>query len=666
MQMSQDEKFVRITSGGYSFAQLIPASQNIYSKVTNKAIEHYVSVYNYNLEHKRHFDKNKSVKGITDVTTNKLLWDLDCKNDVEKARQQAIQICDRLLNWGVEKENIRIFFSGNKGFHIDLVTDLSLTRKQFENIVFTIGSDLSTFDPSVTDENQLIRLAFTKHPKSGLYKIPLSYDDLTSLSVEDITAAAKDITGIEIEMYSDTHFKASLPKPLADLKDIDHVLSKKTEKKEKVELKADFSDIDLSKCPKWMAPERYALAQGAFFGSQSADVGERNKAFMILAATFKAQGFTEEHTLALLMATAEKQAARTGEDPYSEEQMQREIISEVFSPQHRGGQYGKDDELLVTTRERFGIAEAIEDPSSVEEIIDVGNGFKDFAKNMNQNRVRVGLESLDKHIVMTVGMLCTVVSAPGGGKTALANLFAETVSKEGENVLYFSLDLYKNLLFGRMLQRYVNYDIQKILKQFENNEVTAELFEAYSGVLEAYSNVGFSFKSSSIDDIETEIKNCIARKGKSPKLVIVDYLDKVRSPFTDPTQSSAYVAGRLSDIAKKYSTLVLLMAQPSKFGSSGPNEPFKSYRSLKGSSSIESDSRLILGIHRDGYDPSDQSNDIFSSITVLKNNTGPLMKLDYYWDGQAGTFSELDLEGKRELKRLRDSIEKMKDADDDL
>jgi hypothetical protein len=110
----------------------------------------------------------------------------------------------------------------------------------------------------------------------------------------------------------------------------------------------------------------------------------------------------------------------------------------------------------------------------------------------------------------------------------------------------------------------------------------------------------------------------------------------------------------------------LLLAQPSKFGSSGPEQEFKSYRSLKGSSSIESDSRVILGIHRPGYSPSDQINDNYSSITILKNNTGSLGRLDYHWDGLAGTFTELNVDQRRDLKRLRDELESKSSKEYDI
>lgn len=642
-------------SEGLNKRSLVPSNINLHDVVKLKpGIDLYTSLFKYRQEHLEHFKKNNSLAGITGLKTNRLLFDFD-NLDIEIARQDTLTACKRLIyDYNVPRENLQVAFSGNKGFHISIILDEFLNRQEFVNIVFGIAGDLSSFDTKINDEGRIIRLAYTKHPKSGLYKKPISTADLKNKSIEEIKSMAKEQGEINPESLDEEILKTSLTEKLKELKT--KIYKKISTNEEKLIKGFNIEDIDLKSCPRWMEPPRFILSQGFFYGSDSVDLGERNTAFLILASTFKNQGFSAEHTLALLEVTAEKQALRTEEEQYGSDQLKREIINPVFSPSWRGGQFSSDEPLLVLTRKRFGIEDDIVEVS-VEDIENVGDGFKIFAKNLSNNRIKVGLPSLDENLVLTTGMLCTVVSAPGGGKTALANLFAETVSKEQNHVLYFSLDLYKNLLFSRMLQRYVDYDIKEIFEQFENEQPDEHLMSAYADVLENYSNVGFSFKSSSIDDIEKEIQAYSKRKGVSPKLIIVDYLDKVRSPFTDPTQSSAHVAGRLSDIAKKYNTLVLLMAQPSKFGSSGPEQEFKSYRALKGSSSIESDSRVILGIYRVGYDPADQSRDKYSSLTILKNNTGPLMRLDYSWDGQAGTFTELTPEQRRDLKKLRDELE---------
>lgn len=652
-------------SEGLNQRSLVPITTNIHDLIKQKPNKDWYSgLFKFKDRHYEHYKKNRSVAGIKDVTTDRLLFDFD-NSDINIAKNDTIEAVRRLIyDYDVPRDDIRIAFSGNKGFHIELNLNQFLTRQQFVNIVFNVAGDLASFDERINDEARIIRLPLTKHPVSGLHKIPLSTKDLKNLSIDEIKEMAKDVTSFDhsTELNESLH-KIDLPVKLSALTTVEYKkVESATDKKEILGFNTD--DIDFSLAPKFMAKERYALQEGFFYGTDSVDKGERNSAFLILASTYKNQGFSADHTLSLLEVTANKQSQRTGEDPYSTEQLKREIINAVFSPAWKGGQFSSDEPLLQLTRERFALEDAAPDVN-VEGIEDVGEGFKHFTRNIKNNRILTGLPSLDKRLVLTTGMVCTLVAAPGAGKTAFGNLFAETVSKEGNHALYFSLDLFKNLLFTRMIQRYINYDTQVIFSQFEEQKPDEHLVDAYSQVIENYSNVGFSFRSSSVEDIEQELISYIKRKGVAPKLLIIDYLDKVRSPFTDPTQSSAYVVGRLSDMAKKYNTLVLLMAQPSKNGSSGPEQEFKSYRAMKGSSAIESESRVVLGIHRPGYNPADSVHDKYTTITLLKNNAGPLMQLEYAWDGLSGSIKELSTSERGDLMRLKKDLEEKTKKEDE-
>lgn len=649
---------------GLNHRQLVPVNHDITKIVKSSPTQDfYTSIYRYQDHHVAQFENTGSLSGLTGVTTPKILFDFDSALDIEAARKDALEVCARLIKHGVEEEYIRIYWSGMKGFYVEIITDCEMSRQEFVNVVFGLAGDLKTFDTKIQDEQRIIRAPLSRHPISKLYKIPLKLADLASMSIDDIKIAAKDAS--RYEMDADDLYVIQMPEALnilrsKEFKKVGGALISK-------DIKGfDIKDIDVTDCPKWMEPARYVLSQGYFYGSENVAKGERNSAFMILAATFRKQGFSAEHTLALLSVTAQKQALRAKEDPYTDEQLQREIINAVFSPSWSGGIYGKDEELLVTTRDRFKLTDRIIETESVG-IENVGFGFKDFVRNIDKNRIYTGLKSLDQAVVMTSGMLVSLLAAPGAGKTSLANSFVETLNINGENTLYFSLDLYKNLLFNRLLQKYSKYDFQKILEQYKNDEPDEVLLQAYADVLQNYSKVAFNFKTGiSIDELEIEVKNHVELIGKSPKLIVVDYLEKIRTPFSDATASTSYAAGRLADIAKKYDTTVLLLVQPSKVGGGDPRDEFKNYRAIKGSSAIESESRVILGLFRPGYNPADSSEDNFATISVLKNNTGPLGRFDHYWDGVSGTLHELDSDGRRDLAKLRNDLDERANHRDDI
>ncbi len=648
-------------ASGLASRELVPVNENILNIVKkNPKQDFYTSLYTYHDRHLEQFKKNKSLAGIQDIKTKRLFFDFDDGLSPSNAQTDTLEIHNRLLESGVSPESIQVFFSGQKGFHVNVHLKEGLTRQEFVNVVFNLAGDLKTFDVRINDEARIIRVPFSLHPASKLYKIPIDINELETLNIDAFKEFARDLSAYDIDGFKDPE-PIELPEPL-------NVLKLQTFKKvgtlEIKEIKGfDLKDIDFSKAPKWMARERYALQEGFFYGSESVDQGERNIGFMILAATYRNQGFSPDHALALLETTAQKQSERTGEDAYTNEQLQREIINPVYSPSWKGGIYSKDEPLLYMTRKRFNLIEA-ESNIDLVDIKDVGSDFKDFAKNIDKNTIKTGLKSLDDNVLITSGMMVALLAAPGAGKTSFANLFVENMSSSGENTIFFSLDMYKNLLFSRLLQKYSGYDMRKILHMFKSDNPDKVLLDAYSDVLKNYSNAHFNFRSGpTVEEIEQEIITYQEEKGKNAKLVVVDYLEKVRGPFSDATANSAYVASRLSDIAKKYHTTVLLLVQPQK-SAGDPREELVSYRKIKGASVIEQDSRVIMTMSRPGYDPKNMSNDKYATISVVKNNMGGLCQLDFGWEGVTGSLTELDSDQRYQLKHLREELAEEKAAKD--
>lgn len=650
-------EYIRLAKGlENQISELIPPdAAKIISRLKKEPTkDFYTSLYKYEDRHFKEFAETHSVAGIRDVKTDRLLWDFDDSVSLETAQKDAKELCARLMESGVEPTKIRAFFSGNKGFHVEVILNEFLSRQEFVNVVFNMAHDLKTFDVRINDEARVIRAPFTINPKSGLYKIPLTIDQLNTYAIEDIKINAADIsTAKPYDYFKEANWRIAMPEPITILKT---QTFKQVNRLEDKDIKGfNVNDIDFSKCPRWMAKERYALQEGFFYGSESVSVGERNTAFMILAATYRNQGFSEDHAIALLSATAEKQAQRTGEEIVSTERIVKEVIPAVYGTAWKGGIYAKDEPLLYMTRKRFNIEE-VEIISDLADIKNVGLEFEDFARHIDQNTVKTGLKRLDESVLITSGMMIALLAAPGAGKTSFANMFVENLSKTGEHTIYFSLDMYKNLLFTRLLQKYSGYPMQKILDMYKAGNPSSELQNAYSQVVANYSNVFFNFRSGpTVEEMEQEIINYKIASGHNPKLMVVDYLEKVKGPFSDATANSGYVASRLSDIAKKHHLVVLLLVQPQK-AAGDPSDELTSYRRIKGASVIEQDSRVIMTLSRPGYNPKDMDNDRYASISVVKNNMGNLCQLNYNWDGVSGTLSDMSPEDIKELALLKKRI----------
>jgi hypothetical protein len=126
-------------------------------------------------------------------------FDIDCPDNLSQAREDTLAMFDLLMDrTGVHQEQIQIFFSGNKGFHIIVPCEV-FDAFEFDGIfnlykkmaIRAIDIGIKNIDVSVYNHRRILRYPNSIHSKSGLYKIPLSYETLRDVSVEGIMEIAK-------------------------------------------------------------------------------------------------------------------------------------------------------------------------------------------------------------------------------------------------------------------------------------------------------------------------------------------------------------------------------------------------------------------------------------------------------------------------------------------
>ena len=117
--------------------------------------------------------------------------------EVQTATKQLIANLNK--KYEVYTDDLMIFFSGCKGFHI------GLHNKLFDGLIFKGGHDLNdrikmmameiadgvSIDTSIYNKNRIFRIPNSINEKSGLYKIPISYEELCG-SIESIKISAKN------------------------------------------------------------------------------------------------------------------------------------------------------------------------------------------------------------------------------------------------------------------------------------------------------------------------------------------------------------------------------------------------------------------------------------------------------------------------------------------
>src|SRR3990167_7744405 len=311
-------KYIRMTKGLADKGILINPD-DLYNHVESEK-DCYSSIFYYNEQQKKEFEKLGSVSGIFDVYTDKIVFDFDHKEDLNVARKDAVKVLSRLEQFGIKPETVEVYFSGNKGFTLLSNIDRNLTPKELKHIALKkIGKDIQTVDPKLYNASRILRVPGTKHQESGNYKIPLTLEELQFLSIHEIVTKSRSLDNIKDE------YNWGISSPSEVLFDFSE-LNKK-------ELKIE-NKVDLSRKPYGWKNCKWNILQGNF------KPGDRHEALIVLAASCKGFGYDKETSYHICLSASKKQSEIFRQDRFPDEEILENIIEKsVFAEHWDGGQY---------------------------------------------------------------------------------------------------------------------------------------------------------------------------------------------------------------------------------------------------------------------------------------------------------------------------------------
>ena len=146
---------------------------------------------------------NGSISGIDsykiDIFYDYVIIDYD-SFDVEKLKKFIISFCKY---FDVDIKYIKLFFSGNKGFHVYIPSSLMIVEPSdilnliVGKFVSLITENIIDVDMNIYRKNSMIRLPNTLNTKSNLYKIPIYFDELDD--IDNIRQMARNTRIIKTE-----------------------------------------------------------------------------------------------------------------------------------------------------------------------------------------------------------------------------------------------------------------------------------------------------------------------------------------------------------------------------------------------------------------------------------------------------------------------------------
>jgi len=163
--------------------------------------EAYLCAFTFPEEFRRHLEETGSSRGYNGPCGGPFVWwDIDREGNLEAAREDARRLVAVLMErLDLEGDELLLFFSGSKGFHVGLPTALwnpepsalfnRVARRFAERLAEEAGA---VVDSGVYDKVRAFRAPNSRHPKTGLYKRRLSYKELMHVKLDRMLELVKN------------------------------------------------------------------------------------------------------------------------------------------------------------------------------------------------------------------------------------------------------------------------------------------------------------------------------------------------------------------------------------------------------------------------------------------------------------------------------------------
>lgn len=626
----------RLCSGLNDKGVLIPAESDVYEYITDEK-DYYLSIFKYTEDHKEVFAKTGTIAGITNVTTDRVLWDFDNEQNPQEAKDKTTILVSRLIEKGIDTKDIVISFSGKKGFGVEVKVDKEIDSGTLKLLTAELAGDLGdSFDQKIYNPSRIIRVPATKHPKSGLYKTPLTYKQLLDLTLEEIKHLAK-----EPPVFNEEEFRWGIV-PLWAI----------PEKKEEVKpvVVSDFLDIDFTRKIKGWTNCKWALTQGYQISS-----GDRHEKLLCIVSTSKALNYSKEQAYYNAKNADEQGVIRNGGTKSHKEDIWQ-MVESVYDVKWLGGTFSCRDgktPWLTSLCKSLGTCKCKKDEETIfMKSPDLFDSFYKFVLNIDKNTIKTGIAELDENVMLTTSSLNGFLGQPGAGKTSIALNILNKCNADNIPAIFYSMDMGVPLIYLKLAQKHWGIPHKEIFELIKNNKNKAKELKAL--IDKEYSKTEMCFKTGlNVDEIKETILLYNETRPEKAKVVIIDYLECIAGPYSDATANTAIIANKLKDIAIETETCILLLLQTQKHAGA-PDEPLLSMRNIKGSSVIEQACSVVVTLWREGYNPKYPNKDKFMSMATVKDRFNSLWKYDFKWNGLLGQISNLEDHEQDELEKLRD------------
>lgn len=578
-------KFVEVAFNGANNRNRVIGIRTLKEAIPTDGADHYAVMFRYESKLAEYVEEHGSVKGH-DLPhyPDYISFDIDEKDDLEKAQSSTLNLLEKLEDLGIGQDLINLYFSGAKGFHVQVPASIfdvaphTNNAKFMKNLCAHIAGDIK-LDLAIYDKNRLFRLPNTKNSKSGLFKVWIAPTMLLA-GTDVLLKYAK--TPQEIKSVGNNH----APRPnLVDL------WKKAQVAKERQAVIGAASTVEV---PKYAKACIHRIMQGVTDGMI------HNSAFRI-ANHFHKQGFPANVIKGIL----------EGWGPLNEVP----AVEDFRRMAEEAGEYdfGCNDDILKSfcSDQCYLFKKSKIDASDIMDLEAQYVAYVEYIRTLKKKCFITGFEELDGQIRgVAPGEVMIIVAYSGLFKSALLqNILLNAGKRTGLHHLFFSLEMPISRVFERSAQMMCDIEGYKIENNFKESDYQKEM---YAKMIHAGVNKLLVCQKSGLSIEQIKDYTTIARdKYGDIGAIGIDYLGLMSAPGKQDEYSRiSSCAENSKHLAKELNIPVIMLAQINRISVGSDVEKW----SAKGSGAIEASADFMIGLQKE------ESGDLI--LRLLKNRKG--------------------------------------------
>lgn len=601
--------YVEIASGHITNRGRADLLSNLPNLIGNTEEKHelYHSWYSFDKDIKRHLnDKNASISSFKgSYYLDEIILDLDRPKSMgEKGFLDFLRYfvgTNLTEDLGIKDGHIKIWFSGT-GFHIvipnlfDFTSSVTLPL----SVKSTLEDVFSDCD-SIYDGSRLIRAPYSYNAKSGLFKIPLTREEVFSLTINEIKEKASslptDLPAITNDMFFNSFDKVDSPYLKKYLKLYSEKVSNYAS------IKRSAFDIDPSSVTTCMQTVL----------SKAPIPGERNDSMMRLASWMRRNGMPKQIVYNTLSEWSgnDSEAKTTTESEF--EKGYNYWCNDYIMSKHC------DPKCIYFKRKDYSLALETSEDLTRRYVKFVKEGISKKAFNFRD------IYRMNHDFWVMPGELVIVLGDTGMGKsTFVSNL---CISLRTKKIMYLSLENTWHLTNKRLIQMghgYTQAEANDYCNEVDENDPNDPILKS---LYTPYDHIVFGHVPPDINKLQEEAAY------QNPDIILVDPTDElhVNNVYNEFERMNQIIV-KLKEIATNQSCIVIAVHHINK---ESAKNGIIDIHSAKGTSTVVQKADKVLTINGDENHPQ-------RMLYSEKNRDGGKLKLMFEFNKKLMLFDQTD------------------------